>query len=54
MAAPDRKEFDLILIMIILTAPALGLVHLWFIKELVKAPEGTLRHKAAQVGGILT
>lgn len=51
---PDRKDFELILVMFILLLPAAGLVHMWAVKNLVKAPENTFRHKVAQVVGVVT
>lgn len=51
---PDRKDFELILIMFILLLPAAGLVHMWAVKSLVKAPEGSLKHKIGQVVGVVT
>jgi hypothetical protein len=51
---PDRKDFELILVMFILLLPAAGLVHLWAVKNLVKAPEGSFKHKVAQVVGVVT
>jgi hypothetical protein len=51
---PDKKDFELILIMFILLMPAYGLVHLWAVKALVKSPEGSFKHKVGQVVGVVT
>lgn len=51
---PDRKDFELILIMFFLLMPVAGLMHMWFVKALVKSPQDSLKHKVAQVGGVVT
>lgn len=46
---PTRRIFELMILTVILTAPAFGAVKLWARKSLVTAPEGSVRHGAGEI-----
>lgn len=46
---PTRRTFELIIITIMLTKPALAMVHLWANKAFQDAQPGTVKHGAAEI-----
>jgi hypothetical protein len=50
---PTRRTFELIVITVVLMAPALSMVHLWTRKHLATATSEATRDAAAVVNAII-
>jgi len=51
---PTRRTLELIVITVVLLHPVAALVKLWSHKTLATAPEGSVSHRAAEIGSVIS
>ena len=50
---PTRRIFELAIVTAILARPAFGLIHLWALKTLNTADDGTILHGVSEIVTVL-
>jgi len=51
---PTRRTLELIVITVVLMHPVAALVKLWSHKTLATSPEGSVPHRAAEIGAVVS